>query len=109
MNQKNIYFDVIRTNENIVTLKFDCPRETKLVFRAILTMVGNTRGISLIAKPSYCVKLARTEGAWNVWREIIAPYTTEVDCTTRYKITLIDGKISKNEVVFPIALYAGCP
>jgi len=112
MTQVDVYFDVIRTSGAIITLVFNTAFETKLVFRALVSLVGTMPGIGLKAKP-YCIILDRRTAAWNAWTETVTPYITEVNSTTRYMLTLHDGKISKNKVIFPIALRskyaAGCP
>jgi hypothetical protein len=103
MNQEDIRFDVIRTSGAIITLIFDTARETKLVFRALISLVGTVPGIGLKARP-YCIVLDRRTGAWDIWTEMVTPYITEVETGTRYRLTLFDGKIAKNQDTFPVVL-----
>lgn len=47
---------------------FSTPTETKLAFRAIMSFLKDTTGISLVRKPEYAIVLDREKGAWTNWR-----------------------------------------
>ena len=101
-----LYFEVIRTDSNTVTLKFNSPHETKLAFRAVVDLLDDPDGIFLIAKPSYAIILKMNKGGWVKWRRDVTPFTVETSAGERYYLTLMDGKIAAPETKFPLAVIA---
>lgn len=105
MTSRDLYFDVERTDSNIVTLSFNTPQETKLAFRALMELLGADSGIYLVARPIYKIVLDNSKGGWQAWCRVMTPYVTEVAAVERYKLTLIDGKIGSRKTIYPLSIY----
>ena len=106
MDRRELYFNAERTDGDTITLVFNNPHETKLAFRALVDLVGANMGICLQAKPTYAVILDRLKGGWVIWLRLVIPYITEVEPTKRYRLTLMDGKISNGKVTHPVCIYS---
>jgi len=105
MKHRDLYFDALRTQADEVKLVFNGLKETLVAMRAIVSLMGKVPGINLQVKPLCCIVLSQESGAWAKWRKYVSPYIIEVNAThSRYRMILKDGKISCDDVIFPIAL-----
>lgn len=106
MDKRELYFNVVRTNSEIITLFFNNWGETKLAFRAIIDLLGTNPGIVLQARPIHAITLNRVSGGWLAWRRSVMPYITEVNPEGGHCMVLCDGKLTNNHLTFPLCVRA---
>lgn len=99
--EKELFFEIVRVDDNLVDLFFDTPAETKTAYRAIMNVLGDDApGVRLIAKPKYAIILDRSQGGWRVWQQNIMRLVSDKILKTegKYSIVVRNGSlISKAE------------
>ena len=95
--KKDLYFKVVKVDDNVIDLFFDTPDDTKMAFRAIKGYLGHAAsdGIFLIAKPEYAIVLTKSNGAWSTWSKKMRRFVNyeQVPLCGRYKMTVVNGTL----------------
>jgi len=109
VNKKSILFSVLVEGNWRLHLTFRKPKDAIDMFRVLVKTLGKRyiKGMSLEMKPEPKVMLDRNHGAWDMWKQFVAPYSEHVGGGNLLRVSIEDGMLVGGVTKYPPMVVGG--